>query len=1180
MGACKVESTKDARLTELINRLGQYEGLRTYLNERINGVSEEDSVDELISTGDNSFETLASYLKGQLRIKYGRLSKLTAAIKVTKDLTKLKPLEASRAKVLNEIETLKSRLKSYAEKADAELIKSIAFEQLSWVSTVLSKETISESELNEANFVIDLWSNVRDIMYSQEEELPEDIKSVFNEIYNKVMSDDLYANWFKVSSSYLATQSGYASASQLITEFSNVKDRGFAGTYGLDMSRTGIRLINEADKLIRNNMSRADYEAKDWIKKIDSIFSNLREKNKSPDLFWQKNNKGELTGNLTNRYSQEFYSERTKVFRKFKAAIESAAGNPIAIRRAFEERNKWLKENTETVDIRFFINPNYSTTTGITKEDYVRYLEEQYGKRRAEEMINQALEQYEKYKEAYEAIRLENRDAVITGRLSEEEANKNLEEWVSLNSPVIWLNQSDPYIKGEHRVYTQHKNSFVVTKAKKKYSNGKETPWYDKNYEYIENDPDLLEAYNFIREFINTMMAYIPKYLTRDQDIHAGFLPRLKKELILSMAGKDLKGIVKVLTDDMVNNLTSVEGLDQRFVEINPVTKQPYKTIRMAGLSNIPIEERSTDLQKILTSFANIAVAYKWKSKSEDAMLLINRFVDNVSKSELRKQNTSDELTNIKRILEYTEDVLLYDKRKEDEGVTKVKLYKGDTYLVKEGDNRELIDGRYKQLIEEGNSHELAIELLKKEYPSEVTIISKRRKVKILEGERDIIEERFYKDEITEEDRDALLAPLEEEAKSLGRNLVMSKVGDSLIRCNQALALGFNPFSAVNNYMFGITSNIIWAAGKTDFNPSQMWQAFGMMWKSALTLKNKKFDKVANLIVKFNILSETVEFNGETTNETLKKIKDAPYVLLRKGDYFIKGQTFIALMLNTKIKDINGNERSLYEAYDNEGNWNVEEFGEDRKWNGNPMIEGELEDFLNFRNKATQLIKKLHGNFDPNSPVLYKKHIVGRMLGQFRFSWMMEGFAQRFESRKYDTYLGRDIEGRWYTMYSTLGWKKSLNILAKLALHQKSAFNGVKPQDKLVVEENMRRNLMEIYLYAIMFTVFLMLKHAISDDDDEKRGIKIALNLLDRVMSDTTFYLSPSTFTKLINEPFPILKLYQRGEKAFSSATQLIMNGDLTDEEIEQKWINITNAVPYLNQPNRFNYMSEKVLNP
>lgn len=1113
--------------------------------------------------GKNSFESMINYLNGQIRFKASRISKISSEISELKrsgDKDKIKGKEAQVTKLHDDIEQLKKQIEEFETKLDADSLKSIAMTQLNWVNQILSKEQITPSELNEIGFIIDTWSNVKSIMYSEIEEIPTDMLQTFGEINHRLNSEDVFGNWYRAVTSYLAQQSDYKSPEQLLQEFYKIKDINFGTAYTLDLSRTGNKLLSGTSKLLTNANNRSEIEVREKGESIKNIFDSLKKKGKDIKVFWQVDKDGNSTGNLTNRYTQAWYDARKKETEYLKYELSQAKGNETVKKRAYERYFKWLKDNTESIDIRYFVDDKFVSPQGITKEQYINRLKEQFGEKRADEIIQQALEGYEKYQEDLQHI---------------DEADR--ERWISENSPVIWFNQSDPLVKGEKRVYTQRNNRYTVTKPKVKYDNGTVTGWYDDNYSKIENDPDLMETYTFIRELMNELMSYIPKHLTRDQDIHAGFLPRVKKELVDGVSSKDFMGMLATANSEFWDSITSQDGLDHRYLEIDPTTGMPYKNIRMAFLTNLPVDERSKDLEKVLTAFTNIAIAYKWKSRVEDTALLTNRFLNNVSKSEGRRQFTPDELNNMRKMLEYSEDVLLYNNSKLEEGKSNKKIFDGNTYMFLKDENREFINNRYDELIKT-RSRDKALKELKKEYPKDIDIVSQKKKFKILENKRDEIEEKFYNKEITEEEYNELIKPLEEEAKALGKNLVFSKIGDKLLRLSQALALGFNPFSGANNLLFGVTSNLMWAAGRTDFTPSENLQAMGMMWKSSLNLKDKKMDKVANLIVKFNILQETVEFNSEGENATLKKIKESPYILLRKGDYMIKGQTFIAMMLNTKIKDNLGQERSLYEAFDNEGNWKTSEFGEDKGWNGNVTNPEEMKSFLDFKNRTTQLIKKLHGNFDPKSPMMYKKYMLGRMLGQFRLTWMAEGFASRFEGRKMDPYLDREIEGRYVTAYR-LGIGKTLGILTKLLLFQREkSFSGVRAQDRVLAEENMRKLLMEIYLYTAMFSVYLLAKAAADDDDDKNEGYMFAMNILQRTMADTTFYLSPNTFTSIINNPIPVLKIPMNAQRGITSAMELIFNNDLTEHEKEQKYTNITNNFPYINQYNRFKYLTERVV--
>jgi len=1140
--------------------------------------TQQDYGDELAGiSSDNPFEVLSSYLNGQKRIKYSRLSKITADItelKKTGNATKLKAKELERTKVINDIAELEQSIDEYTAKKEAENLITLASKQLAWVTSTLGKENITASEITEANNIIDLWRNIREALYDETDEVPEDMQQAFTQIRVMTDSNDLYGNLYRVMANYLSEQAKYTSAEDMIKEFHNVDDISMIRQWGLDLSHTGIKLITSTDKYVREYMTRAEGEVVEITKQINEMFEKFKVKNKSYDPIFQVDSKGEKTGNITNRYSQAWYDAfgevKKELYNSIKAINQSDVSDGAkkrAKRNAYIKYKNWTRTNSEMIDIRFFIYDNFSDGMFTTKT-YTEYLESIFGVVRTQEIIQQALEQYDKYLEALENTTEDYLSQFESGEITQEEYEEKINNWKLQNSPEVFIRQNEP----ESTEFHQSRNPYVVIKPKK-FINGRSSGWYDTNFELIENDSDLLELYNYIRALVDELMSYLPKYLTKDQDIHAGFLPRVQKEILAALTMKDFIGGMATMKADWIDSITTTDNLENRHLEINPDTGKPYRSIPSAFINNIPVDERSFELDKVLAAFAKMAIIYKWKSKVEDKLLLVNRFVENISQSEKRKQNTTDELTALRKSLEYYTDFKLYDEKKAVEGVSNIKLFNGNTYLA-DGDIKNEVDKLAKELRTNGLNEEEINARLKEKYNDKVKIVTGRTKHNYLKKKISDADTMLDNGEINEDDYNKLVEPLEEEAKYLGRSIVGSMVGDKLLRFNQALALGFNPFSAVNNYLFGVTSNIMWAAGNTDFTGKDMRRAFGIMWKSALTLNKKKYDKAANIMVKFNALSESVEYKSGSKNETLERIKNAPYALLKAGDYMIKGQTFIAKMLHTKIKDVNGKERSLYDAFDSEGNWKVEEFGDNKGWNGSFSNTEEMNEFINFRSSAIQLIKKLHGNFDPESPVMYKKYILGRMIGQFRFSWMMEGVEQRFGKRRYDDLLEREVYGRWRT-YADLGVNKSLRMLLKLALHQASTFKGVRPSDRAIVEENMRRNLSEIYLYAMLTILYLVLRGTGDDDDDKKRYL--VMNMLQRVMADTTFYFNPNTFTSIIQYPLPLIRVYKNAKKAFDSAGQLILEDDLTEHEAEQKWLNITNAFPYINQYNRFKYLSEKV---
>ena len=181
------------------------------------------------------------------------------------------------------------------------------------------------------------------------------------------------------------------------------------------------------------------------------------------------------------------------------------------------------------------------------------------------------------------------------------------------------------------------------------------------------------------------------------------------------------------------------------------------------------------------------------------------------------------------------------------------------------------------------------------------------------------------------------LKQLQAEGEKLGRNFVWSKFGRGVLNYVHLKSQGWNVFSSTSEVTFCFMSNLTHANGREDFTLKEFWRANGIMLNS--TMKNASFDqaqtptakKVANLMQKFEVLGDFLDTNGEDYNKDIKKgiKKLMPFEIQKQADYYSKGTTFVSMMLHKKIKDKNGNEKSLWEAYDTEGNWKTEEFGAD-----------------------------------------------------------------------------------------------------------------------------------------------------------------------------------------------------------------------------------------------------------
>jgi len=285
--------------------------------------------------------------------------------------------------------------------------------------------------------------------------------------------------------------------------------------------------------------------------------------------------------------------------------------------------------------------------------------------------------------------------------------------------------------------------------------------------------------------------------------------------------------------------------------------------------------------------------------------------------------------------------------------------------------------------------------------------------------------------------------------------------------------------------------------------------------------------KIRSLMDKLDIVKDASNELYRGSNQTYfsKKLRFLePYQLQQRSEYVNQAPVMIATMLNTKV-----GEKTLWDAYDEDGNWKTEEFG--------AMPENFQKEF---KVKVDQIIKKLHGNYDSEgSPIKLKSRILGRMLVQFR-TWMLEGFRSRVEREKPDIALGYTRKGRYRTGWETvLGTAKGKNaeelsgienVLFTLnQLARKLTLRGTKFDERFneVDAANMRANLQELMIYLGIMGTIIMLKGGLDEEENKNKRMayNYLVNQLLRLQTDIVFYMNPIEFEKLTKYSIPAFKI-------------------------------------------------------
>jgi hypothetical protein len=895
----------------------------------------------------------------------------------------------------------------------------------------------------------------------------------------------------------------------------------------MSLNRQDNELLQVISKWTKDATARTNDEAKVIFKDLENLTKSVQNtsefKAEGWDLFAQVTKDGDRTGELVSRFSQDYYDARR---RKMKYAMK------VDTPKAWDSFYKWKKENEIIFDVRkLFFEDGDGKFNEADRDAHIAELKGHLGEVGFEGAYTTVNRKYQDYKNLEEAAYIE-----IESRGEDAGTTEEMKlHWRKKNSPLIYAEvmidgaknlMDNKFVKSEGYKYTYNA-------PRKTNKNGDTTGWYDEKFEVIENNEALSEFYEFFTGVTSQMVNFLPRHFK--EDVQVNTLPELRRTLIEKIySQKNLKAGFNGITDAIKESVSTREIKDTTNQDVNPATGQlnPSSPVTMLQ-GTMSADEKSYELDKVLKAFATMAIAFKHKSRVENLLRNAQTIVADAEEitetadGKLLKKKGGEvlrgknALSNTKAVLDYGIESF-YGLRKPESGITKKKLY-----TVEEN-----------KILKKANE--------------EITAVT----------------EQLSNEEITQEEFDEAIQEIEEKynLKDLGMNLTGSKMIKSFTRYVQLKGMGWNVVSATTNLIFGVLSNMNHASGKRDFSMKQMRSAFSVMLHTSATMisggyaSSKTATKVRNLMMKYDVLKEFNEEaskNVKNANSNKKGIKKlAPYELQKSSEYFGQGQVMVAYMMSTGLdgkkltkQEIKDNKPSLWEAYDENGNFTEEH-------TGNVEWEGDLDNLehnqtkYSFQTKLDQILESVHGNYNPSSPILAKKTVWGQLLFQYR-SWMPEGIASRFETKTYDSILERERKGR-YNTYVTLGFKDSLSVMLKqIAMQGEQAFEGeFKGQGKdgkagpmsEIDKENMRRNLFGLASMAALMGLGLALRALTGDDDDEDKEItNYLLNQIYRLETDLTFYTNVESFEALLQNPIPAFGVIHDGAVLMGSVKDYLM---------------------------------------
>jgi hypothetical protein len=1105
---------------------------------------------------------------------YGKVQEQMKLIRASIAQNKKTPDVLHQSRLLAELRALANDMKATQ---DLERIKTLANYQIDWAQKVKDKflaqnKPVSNNQLMTAYRLLGIWTGTLSMIYNGADLSSNSI--VYDEDFSKIQGRaETLHNEF--SSNIM--RSVFQSASQTgvtAQDFESMEDMLSGEAQFLDISRAKSKVTQEAALTIQNTHRQYLEEGQDLLKEIKGFEDKVQELAssrglKKSDIYRQLIQEGADWG-IINRYSPAFYKWRAGLRHKLNKEIEDFEKNisdeklrSASIKKSYERYWRFLDKKAGFINVQILFDKDGNESPQAASVKYRQDMINEYGQAFTDQVIAEAKKKYQQYLEDKEDIFDMYDTQLEEDLMTAEEVEEAKSAWELENSPIEKLTSrilvtNNKYLNlGEkYLVLVPHKNSTSV--------DGKS--FFDQQYDKIQNDEQLREVHSQLQDFMRRFKSNLPYYV--EAKLGDSFLAAIRKELLTSVA--DVPGYLKGAPARVRNMLTASsyeEFMQQQTEKEIPIlyTENPFEHIARPAAGapeeswkayeakkKEQLKNYTTDLPRILELFGLMSLHYKNFSEARDAIELaeeVIKKVDSDMRNGMKQINKNGKIVTVNASLKNTLAALEYTK---------------DVLMFKRGKGLQ------------GKMGEINIKRDK----------TATKKLKDLEKELQAVEEKFDKHEMTIPEYQEATNRLQTEIRKYEtRRVYASKVGDTLITWTQLKSLSYNPLSAINNLAFGLISATVHANGKQDFNWKDFRKGFSIMMNAtgrSLGLAkvtgndsnmHKTAEKILNIMDRMNVMGELTdtEFSNSNLSQKRKGLRSAisPYQMLRTGDYFVKGLVMVAMLHHETVK-VNGVDTPLWKLINQEGKYTTEEANQ---------VPWEV-----IRNKIIGVNKIIMGNFDKSSPMLAKKNILFRLMGQFRLSWFSEGIASRVESERYDAQLGRIRKGRYRT-YQDLGFFQSLSIILKQML---SALPGVKidPFNNASFKKgkhftdtdraNMRRNLAEIAWFLSIYSVVHMLGVlANGDDEDKKKWYTFWMNMGIRSYQDVALYSNPSVLDQIIGTPAPALGTVRDVQKFLSATGKLMTDNEYT---YEQWLLKLTRAgfIPQTTLINRFHTMTTK----
>jgi len=942
-----------------------------------------------------------SNLTSTLVYQYRDVSAELATVKgqmVNASKAEFKRLSAEAGVLKDRLNVLSKKIKEAKELDNMWQVVDFGNQAIAEATKILDDGELTVKGLNYAKRLVKFWSKV-----GSEDKLPFG-HILFGDSYYAGVDDNVVNELKNISSKMSAINRGLLEFKQKLLIRNMVRDvlddrysdeQIYAAMRDINWASANLFAISDINSplitAIYTAMKKVDSESaleidatmKLFDAKLKAADKFLPSKGQNKyDLYYQSQN-SQLTGDLVKMYSKDYNDTKNALIKKAKALRSKTNWN---------EFREWSKENEDYVDIRLLF-PEYELSEIQQKlaDEHKAMLISAIGEKQYERMINQLEVAIDNYK--YEKMAVENR-LYSDPSNSEQDIVELLRIFEYEQSPYIELDRrfgrinTDGTISefestiGGVKVFA--KNGIKGLRSiPKKTINGKPSGWYDEKYLKIAEHEETLDLYNFIYDTMEYMRSILPEY--QRSHIGSNAMPYIRKSVIETLTDGVTPAIGK-LVEQLQKSVLISDVHETEFDEIDIETGKTKAGIKVnsfmrtdkhirdavkikiiayeanSGIKATPADierfkrevidesnkERSFDLPTVLKAYMATMITHKHKLNTIDLIEVGRSAFNDINELSLStagaEQKTPEGLKRQQLGLNRIEELLDYT----------INHFKNQPIHEKQGKVSD-----------------------KKKY----TYVEKTRIAELVHT-KELLDMQFKNGTIEQADYDIRVKAIDDEMNKLGGYAYLSKYGDNLLKYVQLKGMGFNVIAGGVNLMTGYMENSIKAADGRYYDQAQLHQAVRDAYSTVYDPRrsNPTTKKLIGIEKRFRLVSDA----SQELYRQEGKLTDIAYIITKKTEFINIMSMAGAYFRNIPVTDDQGNKSNLYEAFDENGSIKDGWILDDKLSN---------EKFLfNVDMAIHRLIQKSHGNY--SDPMMFKKHIFGRMAMQFR-TWMPEMFNSR-----------------------------------------------------------------------------------------------------------------------------------------------------------------------------------------